>query len=126
MAKARYAALLDAQELDSRASTGAAPVPVAVGFGIRTPEQAKAIDAGADGVVVMRGKRHQRQAQLVDQPAGNERGRGHLGMGVPDLFAGQPPAVLEHGQNNGQSDGRLGRGEARCGPHLPGAPGGRA
>lgn len=28
------------------------PLPVAVGFGVRTPEQAKAIAAGADGVVV--------------------------------------------------------------------------
>lgn len=30
----------------------ATPLPVAVGFGVKTPEQAKAIAAGADGVVV--------------------------------------------------------------------------
>jgi tryptophan synthase alpha chain len=30
----------------------ATPLPVAVGFGVRTPEQAKAISKGADGVVV--------------------------------------------------------------------------
>jgi tryptophan synthase alpha chain len=30
----------------------ATPLPIAVGFGVRTPEQAKALAAGADGVVV--------------------------------------------------------------------------
>ena len=47
-----------APDVERRARAGGAhqevrrDLPVAVGFGIRTPDQAKAIAAGADGVVV--------------------------------------------------------------------------
>jgi tryptophan synthase alpha chain len=50
----------------AKASTG---VPVAIGFGIATPEQAReAADAGADGVIV--GTRLVRAASEADDPAG--------------------------------------------------------
>jgi tryptophan synthase alpha chain len=43
---------VDAVHADVARIKKSTPLPVAVGFGIRTPEQASAIAAGADGVVV--------------------------------------------------------------------------
>jgi tryptophan synthase alpha subunit len=40
------------EEAVARLKASATDIPVAVGFGVRTPEQAKAIGAVADGVVV--------------------------------------------------------------------------
>jgi tryptophan synthase alpha chain len=55
------------QEIVARARASTA-VPVALGFGIGTPEQAgEAADAGADGVIV--GTRLVRAAAESDQPA---------------------------------------------------------
>jgi tryptophan synthase alpha chain len=57
-------------------------VPVAVGFGIGTPEQAAAVGAIADGVIV--GSRLVRAAAEADDPA----------AAVRDLVAGFAQALL--------------------------------
>ncbi len=62
------AAMADQFESIVSRAKGATDVPVALGFGIATPEQARqAADAGADGVIV--GSRLVREAGEADDPA---------------------------------------------------------
>ena len=86
------AALAEASPRSSRAPRRATDVPVALGFGIGTPEQAaQAADAGADGVIV--GSRLVRAAAEADGPGrGRPRARGGLRARAP---VANPPAAWD-------------------------------